>query len=313
VQEMMEQDSALGKKTEDAKKRLERSGFSVIEVREINYGMQFRTTKDGWAGTVRIFENKKTGIKIDLSQIKGEKEDEVKNLLAGGASLPLNSRAIKKSHEAEYPYIGSDESGKGDYFGPLVAAAVLLDEQTEIELKKAGVRDSKDNTDQQNIRLAGIIRELCKGKYEIVEFEPAEYNFIYEEYKSRGKKLNSLLAAGHAKVINALLERHECGRAVIDQFANEKTIFGELGKEAKKMDIILTPKAESYTAVAAASILARSVFLNALEKLSEKYGIELLKGASDSVILRAKEFVKKHGRDKLKYVAKIHFKTTDSV
>jgi ribonuclease HIII len=313
MQKMMEQNNALGKKMEDTKKKFENGGFSVIEIREINYGMQFRAIKDGWAGTVRIFENKKTGIKIDLSQVKGEREDEVKNLLFADENLPLKSQTVIRTSLAEYPYIGSDESGKGDYFGPLVAAAVLLDEQTEIELKKAGVRDSKDNTDRQNIRLAGVIRELCKGKYETVEFEPAEYNVIYEEYKSRGKKLNSLLAAGHAKVINALIEKHKCGRAVIDQFANEKTIFGELGKEAKKMDIILTPKAESYTAVAAASILARSVFLNSLEKLSQKYGIELLKGASDGVILRAKEFVKKHGRDKLKYVAKIHFKTTDSV
>jgi len=142
---------------------------------------------------------------------------------------------------------------------------------------------------------------------------PERYNELYDQFKEEGKNLNHLLAWGHARAIESLLEKNPCFYAVADQFGNERFILSKLMEKGKKLKLIQTHKAERYTAVAAASILARDRFLFRLEKLSQEYGIVLPKGASDRVIQPALDIIKKRGVNELRKVVKLHHKTTQKI
>ena len=219
----------------------------------------------------------------------------------------------KTDREIPLPHIGTDESGKGDYFGPMVVAGVWLDESAAARLEAAGVKDSKLLSDNRCQDLAAEIRIVSSGKFIEVEMPPDRYNELYDQFKKEGKNLNHLLAWGHARAIESLLEKNPCSYAVADQFGNERFILSKLMEKGKKLQLIQTPKAERYTAVAAASILARDRFLSRMEKLSQEYGILLPKGASDRVIQPALDIIKKRGIDELKKIAKLHHKTTQKI
>ena len=219
----------------------------------------------------------------------------------------------KTEREIPLPYIGTDESGKGDYFGSMVIAGIWLDEPAKIKLEAMGIRDSKLLSDKRCQELAAEIRIVSSGKFIEVEMPPERYNELYAQFKKEGKNLNHLLAWGHARAIESLLEKSPCSYAVADQFGNERFILSKLMERGKKLQLIQTPKAERYTAVAAASILARDRFLLRMEKLSQEYGMLLPKGASDSVIQPALDIIRKKGIDELKKVAKLHHKTTQKI
>ena len=219
----------------------------------------------------------------------------------------------KPGGDIPFPHIGTDESGKGDYFGPMVVAGVWLDEPAKAKLEGMGVRDSKLLPDNRCQELAAEIRIVSSGKFIEVEMPPERYNKLYNQFKKEGKNLNHLLAWGHARAIESLLEKNPCSYAVADQFGNERFILSKLMEKGKKLQLIQTPKAERYTAVAAASILARDRFLWRMDKLSREYGTLLPKGASDRVIQPALDIVKKTGIDELKKVAKLHHKTTQKI
>ena len=211
------------------------------------------------------------------------------------------------------PYIGTDESGKGDYFGPMVIAGVWLDEVAQKELEELGVRDSKTLSDNKCRELAVRIRGLCAGKYEEVVIPPERYNMLYEQFQREKKNLNHLLAWGHARALESLLSRHTSERAVADQFGDEKYIKSRLMEKGKTVHLVQTPKAERYTAVAAASILARDRFLLQLQQAGKQFGAVLPKGASPEVVEAARQLVKQDGAAVLRRVAKLHFKTTSLV
>jgi ribonuclease HIII len=203
--------------------------------------------------------------------------------------------------------IGIDESGKGDYFGPLVIAAVFVDATTQGELRLMEVRDSKKISDGRILEMAPDIKTICP--HSVIAIGPQKYNELYAKIKN----LNRLLAWGHAKALENLLERVTCERAISDQFGNERLILNALQDKGRKIVLEQRTKAESDLAVAAASILARAEFLLRLKRLSGEVGTTLPKGASPAVELAAKMIVKKHGRDRLDTVAKLHFKTTQAV
>lgn len=202
--------------------------------------------------------------------------------------------------------IGIDESGKGDYFGPLVIAAAHVTGELEPELRLMEVRDSKKISDGRVLEIAGDLRQACK--YSIVVIGPQKYNELYPKFRN----LNRLLAWGHARALENLLEQVDCPLAIADQFGNERLILSALKEKGKKIQLIQRTKAESDLAVAAASILARAEFLFRLQRLSEEVGTMLPKGATH-VELAAKMIVKKHGEERLGMVAKLHFKTTKAV
>ena len=204
--------------------------------------------------------------------------------------------------------IGIDESGKGDYFGPLVIAAVFVDARTQDELKLMEVRDSKKISDGRVLELAPDIRSVCP--HSIIAIGPKKYNELYIKIKN----LNRLLAWGHAKALENLLERGvTCERAISDQFGDERLILKALQEKGRRIVLEQRTKAESDLAVAAASVLARAEFLVRLKRLSDEVGTTLPKGASAAVELAAKMIIKKHGRERLDSVAKLHFKTTQAV
>jgi ribonuclease HIII len=203
--------------------------------------------------------------------------------------------------------IGIDESGKGDYFGPLVIAAVFLDATTQNELTLMNVRDSKKISDGRILDMAPDIRMLCP--HTMIAIGPQRYNKLYAKIRN----LNRLLAWGHAKALETLLDKVSCAHAIADQFGDEQLILNVLQEKGRTIVLEQRHKAESDLAVAAASILARAEFLHRLKRLSDGIGTTLPKGASLAVELAGRMIVKKHGAERLGLVAKLHFKTTQAV
>jgi ribonuclease HIII len=209
------------------------------------------------------------------------------------------------------PHFGVDESGKGDFFGPLVIAGVFVQREIARHLLALGVMDSKRiGSDNRIRRLADEIRSTTGIAVSIVLIGPEKYNSLYKKFAN----LNDLLAWGHARVIENLLEqRPDCSRSLSDKFANERVIERALLKQGKKIKIDQRTKAESDVAVAAASILAREKFVIWLDNRSRQLGIPMPKGVSASVKSAAIQIVEKFGRDTLETVAKMHFRTSAEV
>ena len=203
--------------------------------------------------------------------------------------------------------IGIDESGKGDYFGPLVIAAVFVTPALEQDLALMQVRDSKKISDGRILEMAPDIRLICP--HSLVAIGPQRYNELYAKIKN----LNRLLAWGHARALENLLQQVDCDLAIADQFGDERLILNALQEKGKQIRLVQRTKAESDLAVAAASILARAEFLQRLDRLSQELSTTLPKGASAAVELAGRMVVKKYGRDRLETVAKLHFKTTKQV
>ena len=213
---------------------------------------------------------------------------------------PLTDKDIR-------PHIGIDESGKGDFFGPLCVAGVYLNQDQFALLQTLGVKDSKALTDSTIQKLAKEIKKQCL--YHIVRINPAKYNQVYEDFKN----LNRLLAWGHATAIEQLVEQSGCKQVIIDQFADEWVV--EQALKRKKLTVNLTQRhrAEEDLAVAAASILARDAFLEGMKRLSEEVGIPLPKGASQAVKAAGLAVLRKWGEAKLFEICKKHFKTLDAI
>ncbi len=205
------------------------------------------------------------------------------------------------------PHGGVDESGKGDFFGPLCIAGVYVDDETGPELRKIGCCDSKlIKSSKKILDLAGKIRVVSKGRYSIVAMGPAAYNRLYLQFGN----LNRMLAWGHARVIENLLEKvPECPRMLSDKFADERLIQRALQTRGKGIKLDQRTKAESDVAVAAASILAREQFLKGMEKLGGELGVELPRGAGPLVKEAGRKLIAKHGPGVFEQCAKLHFKT----
>lgn len=206
-------------------------------------------------------------------------------------------------------WIGTDESGKGDYFGPLVIAGVFCNSDLEEKLKSFNVRDSKIISDNRVKELSEKIKEICP--FNLVAIGPEKYNQLYDKMKN----LNRLLAWGHARVIENLLNSSatEVDYVISDKFGDESYIQRALMEKGKEVQLLQKVKAESDLAVAGASILARAEFLRRLEELSQQYDLNLPKGSSETIDQVGKKLVEKYGKETLKYVAKLHFKNSTRI
>lgn len=294
------------------RQRLQDNAIDVSNFQDISYGIQFTVSRTDQSGLVRVYQNKKGTIKYDYSQIKAPLLAQIVQQVIGGATA-AEKPPEKTSGDLGFPIIGTDESGKGDYFGPLVSAGVYVDENSAKLLEHEGVRDSKKLSDSRNSELAHKIMEICKGKFAIIEIAPEKYNDLYEQFLREKKNLNTLLAWGHAKAIEEVLSKTDCKTALADKFADERFIQSKLQEKGKRLNLIQMHKGEQNIAVAAASILSRARFLEKLSKLSLEYKMELPKGASAAVVSCAKKIVKEFGKDQLRKVAKLHFRTTREV
>ncbi|MGB8951603.1 MAG: ribonuclease HIII [Candidatus Aminicenantales bacterium] len=207
----------------------------------------------------------------------------------------------------EKGHIGTDESGKGDYFGPLVVAGVFLPDEQQPVLKELGVKDCKKFSDNRVRELAEIIKNGYK--HSIVTIGPERYNALYEKLRN----LNRLLAWGHARAIENILEEVHVTKAITDQFGDRLYVVNALMKKGRNIELIQRPKAEEDLAVAAASILARAEFLKRLYFLSQDIGVDLPKGASHLTEEAGLKLVRLRGADVLDKVAKRHFKITPRI
>lgn len=215
------------------------------------------------------------------------------------------------------PRLGVDESGKGDFFGPLCVAGVYVNESVvKVWMESGEIRDSKNiSSDKKIAELAEVIRETPGCITTVVPIGNEAYNRLHEKLGS----VNAILAWGHARVIENLLgQRHRMDpppvRAISDQFARSKnTVERALMSLGREIELIQRHKAEADLAVAAASILARHEFVTRLGALGKKFGIAMPKGASAAVVEAGKKFVETHGADRLGEVAKLHFRTTQVV
>jgi ribonuclease HIII len=205
------------------------------------------------------------------------------------------------------PRIGIDESGKGDFFGPLCIAGVYASSENMHKLKELGVKDSKLINDKGIFELASKIKR--EFQHHIVRINPHRYNELIVQFKN----LNKLLAWGHATTIENLVETTGCQKVIIDQFADESVVLTALKRKKLALDLTQRHKGEADLVVAAASILAREAFLSGLKKLQDEYGVKFPKGASSQVISVGREFLRDFGQEGFSKVAKVHFKTLDSI
>lgn len=212
---------------------------------------------------------------------------------------------------AREPHVGIDESGKGDFFGPMVIAAAFIDDALFSAMEEMGVKDSKSITSDKKAMALGLeIRKLLANRCDVIKIGPAAYNRLYAKMRS----VNRILAWGHAQVLeNVLPNVQNCTFAISDQFGTKESVQRALKQKGRSIKLVQRHKAESDMAVAAASILARERFLRELDAAGKATGVTLRKGASKQVQQAAVDLVEKHGPTALMNHAKCHFRTTDQV
>ncbi len=217
----------------------------------------------------------------------------------------------QETNELKEPeaYIGTDESGKGDYFGPLIIAGVFVDNNSKADLKKIGVKDSKLLNDSKINSLVLEIKKIVNNNFDIILISPEKYNLLYNKFGN----LNRLLAWGHAKVIENVLKNNKAEEAISDKFGDEKLIKSFLQEKGKMITLHQFTKAERYTAVAAASILARSKLNEWFEIQNKKFGFIFPKGASSKVEETAVKIKQQYDDRVLGSLVKLHFKTTKKI
>ncbi len=284
-------------------KKIHSLSLNVSEIEKKKFNFEINVTGKGEKVKLLVYFGK-NGIK---SLLQGNKEsrlfNDVNQLLFSGTLF--ESTTIENFVEPEN-YIGTDESGKGDYFGPLVIAGVFVNRNTRSELKAIDVKDSKELSDNSIERIAGEIKRIIKDDFEIILITPKKYNDLYAKFKN----VNKMLAWAHAKVLENLLHRCDAKEAISDKFGDERLIKNSLQEKGEKILLHQFTKAERYTAVAAASILARQKFIEWFELQNKSLNFHLPKGASNNVIDAALQIKKNYGEQKLSDLVKLHFKTT---
>ncbi len=259
-----------------------------------------------------LFQGKKKGLSVTLYAsgklvVQGKETKEFIEFYLEPEVLGTFSLGYAELDQDLSPHIGVDESGKGDFFGPLCIAGVYGDEETIPELEKIGVKDSKRLKDDAILKLAEKIRKKCP--YHLVRIGPKRYNELYEKFGN----LNLLLGWGHATVIENMMAKTGCSRIIIDQFAAEHVVETALRRKGQTAELIQRTQGERDLVVAAASILARAAFVEGLSQLEKEMKLKLPKGASAMTIESGRKLVAQYGSQILSHVGKLHFKTAQTI
>ncbi len=296
------------------------SGYDSNE-RRLQFGVSVKIGTPAGVRSVALYHSaKRAGSRLvieepaieragDLIEAMGASIGETKS--ASAAPTPRSSNGVPAAH------IGADESGKGDYFGPLVACAAFVGENAAPRLRALGVRDSKELSDPEMRNIAPQIREICEH-VALVAIEPERYN---EMHNPKEMNANSMLRWAHGEAISGdSAQRESTGPSargltvVIDQFTKtENLMLAEQRERGWDVRLVQMHRAESDVAVAAASILARVEFIERLDQLSQSAGVRLPKGAGPIVDSAARELVRQQSPDALNRYAKRHFKNTTRV
>lgn len=284
---------------------LTKENFHVSETVKNEYSYQISVKEDKEKISLHVFFGKK-GNKILLQGNKDLKLYKKVNDLIFGEKFISDD---KPELEPSYPYIGTDESGKGDYFGPLVIAGAYLTPDSGKYLKSLGVRDSKELSDSQIKQLAAEIKIVNEIVFDVVLISPEKYNQLYEKMGN----LNRLMGWAHARVIENLLGKCDASEVISDKFGGEKIILDALQQRGRSINLTQLTKAEKFTAVAAASILAREAVNKWFNNQSKKYKLKIPKGSSSEVESTAKNILEKYGEEELNRLVKLHFKTSNKI
>ncbi len=276
--------------------------------------MNSLTLSDGEIGRLKeciSYKNLKNVPVTNEYEILRVKDQNVNLILYSSGKLVFNEssktldilNSILEMEEGYDYFLGSDETGKGEWYGPLVVVVTALTPEEIIKLRILGVKDSKTMKTSRIIETALNIMEMGIP-YESIVLGPVSYNKLYREFESEGKSLNDLMAWAHSKIINELLGRLEFNQAqvIIDKFDQKKT-DNRLGRyDESRVKVIQKTGAETETPVAAASIIAKSLFEKAVDELNEKYDLDLKNMSPEEI-----------DPEILPYVAKAHFKNVKSL
>ncbi len=287
-----------------------KAGIEVTNQSEILYGVQLRLTKDKFASVLNIYYSAKKGI----STVVGGTSSPLKKLLytlLEGYNEPIEETFSFHNWTA---WIGSDECGKGDYFGAPVVCAFAYDTSLEGEFKRIGIMDSKKLTAEQiNYKAKHLYKHHAK-RINCIVLKPTKYNELIADFQTQHKNLNDLLAWLHSTAIFNLLKIHPAIQGVlVDQFSPAQKVRRTLFEKSCTTPCIERTGAEADPAVAAASIIARYQFVETFQAMRRFYHMDFPMGANNAVITSAKAFVQRYGLNRLGEVAKLHFKTTAQV
>lgn len=289
---------------------LAQRGIHIDAEAAIPYGWQLRLSRGRETAVLNVYHSAKKGVS---TVIGGKQESGLHQELS--ALLHKQSQApAKATMHTWQSWIGSDECGKGDFFGPLVVVAFAADTAMLTRLKELGVRDSKAMRDDEITTVAHAIYAEYPSRAKCIIIKPERYNQLIADFKSKGKTLNDLLAWQHSSAILDLRASiPEVNGALVDQFSPSKKVAAGIKTKEPSFNVIERHGAEADPAVAAASILARYQFVQAMRQLSGYFGMELPKGAGARVDTAARKFVERYTEKRLGEVAKLHFKNTAKV
>lgn len=289
---------------------LESSGAVVTGHKEIQDATQYQLSRGAETASLNVFHTGKVSV--------GGKDSSLRDLLEswrlanaagkGNRRKGAKGKSSKKPLASSTPRVGTDEAGKGEYLGPLVVAGVrVLGEPQDLELRGAGVRDSKDLDTTQVQSISANVEEIVGSEnFCVLALEPPEYE---RRRDAAGRNVNRLLGELNVEIINKLKAKVEV--AVVDSFGIKAESYLE-PHMPEGVSLEVRPKAEDDTAVAAASILARARYLKEMKRLSEEVGFELPRG-STHVVEAARRVVSELGVEGLEKVAKLHFSITEEV
>lgn len=290
---------------ENITNKIENKGFSITSPIKKLYNYEVIVNSKSEQLKILVYFGKK-GVK---TVIQGNAETnlfrEVNEILFGKNLFDYKSIDDLELSE----YIGTDESGKGDFFGPLVIASVYIDEKTGDKLEKVGVKDSKLFSDN-NIKILELsIKKIVGDNFSIIQINPEKYNQLYESFAN----LNKIMGWAHSKAIENLVTKIGCKNVISDKFGNEKLIKDELAKKNVQVNLFQTPKGERFTGVAAASILARAKVIDWFTMRSKENGFEIPKGAGDKVNQVADKILQINNKEYLLKMIKFHFKNSQNI
>jgi len=283
--------------------KLSSLGFFVTSIARKDFNFEFIIREAKENIKVQVYFGKK-GIKTILQgNINSDLYKKVNETIQDSFQLNFLVKDVEEPAE----YVGSDECGKGDFFGPLIIAAVYTDKKNLIELKKIGVRDSKEFNENQIHHLSLRIKEIIKDNYVVVQINPEKYNRLYKSFKN----LNEMLNWAHSKAVDELLDKVNCNIVITDKFSNNDLKVSSNMKH-NSVEFIQEVGAEKYTAVAAASIIARDCFNFWFRSIAQKR-FYLPKGSSNIVQEKARHLFKEIGEQEFAKIAKLHFKTFSKI
>ncbi len=280
---------------ENLRENLKKLNYSVSDINLKKYNFEFDVFQQKSKAKILVYFGNK-GIK---TLIQGNRKSRIYNQIE---SILNGTFYFEEEDIIEpYEYIGSDESGKGDFFGPLVVCAFAFSDFMKEDFIKLNIKDSKEINDEEILKIYDKLKNNYTDRFEVIEIHPSKYNQLYDKIQN----LNDILIWAHSKAINNLLKRFDFGNVIIDKFVSEISFEDKIPTNKK---ILFEEKAERFNGVAAASIIARARLLKWFDKKSKEIGLKIPLGASNSVTKCAQEIQTKKGNKLLSELIKLHFK-----